>query len=49
MANVNEDITMIFDDVDNTQDQIAVILADQILQDEKIFEIEQNSEGNFRG
>ena len=45
MISVTNDVIEIDENVDNAEAQITVILADQILQDEKLFELEESSEG----
>ena len=45
MADLTEDVTDLGDDVDVIDGEVAVILADQVLQDERILELEADSEG----
>ena len=45
MADVTEDVTDIGDEVDVITGEVAVIFADQVIQDERILELEAESEG----
>ena len=46
MADLTEEVTDLSEDVDVVDGEVAVILADQVIQDERILELEEDSEGN---
>ena len=48
MADLTEDVTDLGEDVDVIDSEVAVILAGQIIQDERILELETDSEGNSK-
>ena len=45
MADLTDDVTDLGEDVDVIDGEVAVILADQVIQDERILELEADSEG----
>ena len=45
MADLTEEVTDLGEDVDIIDSEVVVILADQIIQDERILELESDSEG----
>ena len=45
MADLTEEITDLGEDVDVIDGEVAVILADQVIQDERILELEAETEG----
>ena len=45
MAGLTEEVTDLGDEVDVIDGEIAVIFADQVIQDERILEVEADSEG----
>ena len=45
MADLTEEVTDLGEDVDVIDGEVAVILADQVIQDERILELESDSEG----
>ena len=45
MADLTEDVTDLGEDVDVIENEVTVIFADQIIQDERILTLEVDSEG----